>query len=302
MSKKRIGSAKSLAPVVAAMNVAASTSPEDAALSELLSSISPESTSVETIEPDGPAESDIEAAVETIENQEHYAGQPSEAEVKAAKIAEAKAKKEADAKAAKEKAAADRAEAKAKKEADKAIAKAQREQQRADAKAAKAAAKAALPPKQPRVKFENKTDLMKFRLGDKLGDFMVLETADAMLEGDALKAKQDETLATIDGMSQKVKNRANFLMTYMLNGGKLNNVVEIAFRTLKKDGQITTGDKGNFHEALVARPYSVLAARAMGNNTISMLKTLKVLVGEKGTYTGNPDSLILAKVNGQLGL
>lgn len=283
MSKKK-GTTKSLAPVVAAMAIAASTgNADDKAMESLLNSINPEGgvqPVVETIEHDGPTDGDIHAAVAGLEAQEQYAGQPSEAEVK---------EKE-------------KAEAKAKADADKATAKAQKAADREAAKAAKAAAKAAEPPKVPRVKYENKTDLMKARLGADLGNYMVLETSDAALEGDALKAKQDETLELIDGMSQKVKNRANFLMTFMHSGGKLNEVVERAFRVLKTEGNITTGDKGNFHLNLIGRPYSVAAARAMGNNTVAMLKHLKVLVGEKGTYTPNPDSLILAKVNGQLGL
>jgi chemotaxis protein histidine kinase CheA len=289
-------STKSLAPVVAAMTVAAMTSPEDAALNDLLNSIAPGSPSTETIESDAsPVDSDIAAAVESLESAETVETvEVNAADAKAAKAAEkAAAKVAADAikKAAKE--AADKVKA------DEKVAKATA---RAEAKAAKAAAKAAEPPKAPRVKYENKTDLMKARLGANLGDFMVLEVADAALSGDELAAKQAETLATIDGMSQKVKNRANFLMTYMHSGGKLNEVVERAFKILKKDGQITTGDKGNLHLNLIARPYSAAAARAMGGNTVNMLKTLKVLVGEKGVYTPNADSLILMKVNGQLGL
>src|SRR5260370_31863529 len=60
-----------------------------------------------------------------------------------------------------------------------------------------AAPKAAKAPKAPRVHYENKTDRIKSRLGEKLGDYLVLELNDAELEGDALKAKQDETLAAI---------------------------------------------------------------------------------------------------------
>lgn len=66
----------------------------------------------------------------------------------------------------------------------------------------------------PRVHYANKLDRIKARHGDNLGNYLVLEVADAELEGDALKAKQDETLAIIDGMGMKVKNRASLLIDW----------------------------------------------------------------------------------------
>jgi len=304
MSKKR----KSQAPVVAAMSLAASTT-QDSALLDLLQTINPNAGAAPSVESDTDAapsdviDPDLAAAVATVETQDAYNAQPDDKAQKEAQKAADKAVKDAEKKAAKDAAAKIRADNKAAKQAAKDAAKADRERIRAEKKAAKEAEKAAKPPKQPRVKYENKTDLMKARLGERLGEFMVLEVSDAGLTGDELTAKQNETLALIDGMSQKVKNRANFLMTYMHGGGKLNEVVKRAFEVLKSNGKITTGDKGNLHQNLLARPYDVSSARAMGNNTIAMLRHLKVIVaGEKGEYLPNPNSLILMKVNGQLGL
>jgi hypothetical protein len=287
---------KSLAPVVAAMSIAVSTGNETDSIDALLDSLQPGlvNETIETTETvtDAPSDGDLEAAVSTLETQEHYAAQQSEAEVKAAEKAAAKVIADAA-----------RAQAKADKAAAKAVEAANKAAIRAAKKADREAAKAAKPAPVPRVKYENKTDLMKSRLGDQLGEYMVLEVADAALEGAELQAKQNETLAVIDGLSQKPKNRANFLMTFMHKGGKLNEPIQRAFQVLKRDGQITTGDKGNYHLDLVSRPYAVSAARAMGNNTITVLRALKViLLGEKGVYAPNPDSLILAKVNQQLGL
>jgi hypothetical protein len=148
----------------------------------------------------------------------------------------------------------------------------------------------------PRVHYQNKTDRIKARLGANLGDYLVLEIADASLEGDALKAKQDETLAVIDAMSVKVKNRASLLMDFLSGKtGKPNEILKRALDVLAADGKITTGDKGNLHINLLAKPYSVSAARAMGRNTLTVMEKTKMIVaGAKGEFLPNPQSLFLA--------
>jgi len=148
----------------------------------------------------------------------------------------------------------------------------------------------------PRVHYQNKTDRIKARLGANLGDYLVLEIADASLEGDALKAKQDETLAVIDAMSVKVKNRASLLMDFLSGKtAKPNEILKRALDVLAADGKITTGDKGNLHLNLLAKPYSVSAARAMGRNTLTVMEKTKMIVaGTKGEFLPNPQSLFLA--------
>jgi len=227
---------------------------------------------------------------------------------------------EADKEAAKAAAKAEREAKKAQKQADAAIAKAKREEERAAKKAEREAAKAAEratkgeKPAERRQHFATRADRIQYRLGDKLGDFMVFENADALLEGDALKAKQDENFAVIRSMNKKVQNRASLLLDYCAGkSAELNSVMTIAFKLLKRDGTITSGDKGNYTTALVSggpkndvnpRPYGMSSARAMGNNTISLLKQLRVITADekKQTFIPNPDSLILSLVNSKLGL
>jgi hypothetical protein len=155
-------------------------------------------------------------------------------------------------------------------------------------------------PRTPRVHYANKTDRIKARLGEKLGDYLVLEIADAELEGDALKAKQDETLAVIDAMSVKVKNRASLLLDWL--SGKTaqpNEILKRALAVLHADGKITTGDNGNLHKNLLTKPYSASAARSMGRNTITVMEKTKMIVasGTKGEYVPNPSSLFLSFAN-----
>jgi hypothetical protein len=200
----------------------------------------------------------------------------------------------AAAKAAKD---AERAEKAAKKTADKEAAKLAREA----AKAERAAKKAAEPKPEakPKVYFgANKVGLMEHKMGaERLAELMVFTTTEAALTGDALTAKQKENTEMIRKMGSKVQNRANYVITYMHKGGKLNEVIRRAFVVLKRDGKLTTGEEGSYIKELLAKPYDISTARAAGNNTINLLKQLSVIVaGEKGEYVPNADSLIYQRV------
>lgn len=167
--------------------------------------------------------------------------------------------------------------------------------------------KKATAPKEPKVKVEaverkhysSKVERIADKLGASLGDFTVLELADAILEGDALKAKQQETLDIIKASGKKVQNRQAFILEFIAGkSAKLNGVIQTAVAILAKDGEIVTGVEGNFHKTLLAKPYSVNAAKAMGGNTLLALKLLKMVnVAEGGKLVANPNSLILAKLN-----
>jgi hypothetical protein len=158
----------------------------------------------------------------------------------------------------------------------------------------KAEKKAVVPRKSYATKVERLTD----HLGDKLGEYMVLEVADAGLEGDALKIKQAETLASIGTSGKKVQNRITFILEFMAGqSAKLNGVIATAVKLLRDEGQIVTGVEGNLYKALVAHPYSDGAAKAMGGNTVLALQKLKVVTqGSKGQWVANPNSLVLAKL------
>lgn len=155
-------------------------------------------------------------------------------------------------------------------------------------------------PKEPRVFFGK--DKVRRLSTTVAPDFLVLTTADAMLEGEALTAAQEATKELIGKMGDKVKNRATNLIEAVAGRGKLNNISTTALNVLARDGFIQTGDKGNFHAALLAKPYSPAAARAMGNNTVHAFRLLQVVVGEKGRYVANPDSVYLSILAGQMGL
>jgi hypothetical protein len=122
---------------------------------------------------------------------------------------------------------------------------------------------------------------------------------DAMLEGEALEAKKAEVLAlfTNGAIGIKVQQRMTLLMEFAEGkSSKLNEVISRAFKVLKRDGFIMSGEKGNLHVDLMTK-YSPATARATGNNTIAAMRALKVIVkNSDGVYVRNDDSLIAMRM------
>lgn len=274
----------------------------------------------EIVEAAVPGELELEAAVKAAETTEivakHYDESDStetiEGDAPKASTETDADKKKADAAAARaaEKSAKDAVKAadKQKHDEERAAKKAEKDaaaaQKKADREAKKAARELEKANKPVRKYYSSKVERVTDKLGAQLGDYTVLTLSDASLTGDDLTAKQQETLDTLKAAGTKVQNRMTLLLEYVAGkSSKLNEVISRAFALLKKDGFIKTGDKGNFHIDLLAKPYSPAAARAMGNNTVAALRDFKVIQkNEEGVYVANPDSLILMKVNGMLGL
>lgn len=153
----------------------------------------------------------------------------------------------------------------------------------------------------PRVRYTDKVERLKARVGDKLAEYSVLTTADVMSADtdEALNAVMDRTMDIVKAMNKKVGNRGVGFIEW-LAGKKtsLNNVIERALKLLGEDGYLQTGEEGNLMKNLLARPYSLASARAMGGNTVVMLVQLKVILpleGHKGRFVANDDSLLLMK-------
>lgn len=157
----------------------------------------------------------------------------------------------------------------------------------------------------PRVFFgRNKIGRLEHRLGADLGKFLILDAADVELDDAALVGKHDETKALIKGLGVKVQQRATNLIEFLSGKSqRLNPVIETALRILSKDGKIESGDKGNLHQKLLAKPYAATAARAMGNNTINMLKSLRIITESgKQCFVPNEGSALLPLVADRIAL
>lgn len=195
----------------------------------------------------------------------------------------------------------------AEKAAIKAAAKAVKDAEKAAAKAAAALAKSSAAPvvktAPVRKHYASKTERLTDKLGASLGDYTVLELADAVLTGDALAEKQAETLTAIKGAAAKVQNRVTFIMEFAAGKtAQLNAIAVTALTLLKADGKIVTGETGNLHLELMKK-YTKDSASAMANSTLGALRVLKMIsLSAKGEYVANPTSLFLMKINPMLGL
>ncbi|MFT4064323.1 hypothetical protein [Paraburkholderia sp.] len=147
-----------------------------------------------------------------------------------------------------------------------------------------------------------KSQKVATKLGDKAGEFLILELADAALDEAELKAKQELVLAEIDGLAKKVAEKATQLFGWLKNGGSLNEVMKRTFEVLARDGELTSGEKGNLQQNLLAKPYSKGTAASQANQMFMLLPMLRVTKREKGRMIANPDSTILAKAKAELGL
>lgn len=167
-----------------------------------------------------------------------------------------------------------------------------------------AVAAAAAPAKTPRKHYSDKLERIKDRLGAGAADYTVLTLADAAVSDEELQVVMQDTFDIIKGMNKKEQNRAGLLFDF-LSGKKatLSNVLETTLRVLHRDGHITTGKTSNLITELIAKPYSIASARAMGGNTVGMYRDLKLLNEDgKGRFVANPESTLLAAANAKLGL
>lgn len=169
-------------------------------------------------------------------------------------------------------------------------------------------------PKAPRLTYHaNKvSEVLSAKLGEKASETLLLEVADAGLEPAELEEKQKELLALLNkrpntgegGSTQKkVAEKVVMLFSWIKNGGTLNEVMRRTFTVLARDGEIVSGDKGNLHAELLAKPYSLGTCRAQAGQMMAMLPMLKIATKDgRGRLVANPDSLILMKVRAELGL
>ncbi|MDR9847071.1 hypothetical protein [Herbaspirillum huttiense] len=148
-------------------------------------------------------------------------------------------------------------------------------------------------------------DLLKHKLGEKAGEYLMFSLADATLDPDALAAKQQAFIDRMndkDAIADKVRDKISMFLVWMVKGGELNEVLKRSITLLHKEGQLTSGDKGNLQLNLLEKPYSVGTARSQGNQMFMALPELGLTLKEKGRMVPNPDSALLPMAYNMLGL
>ena len=95
------------------------------------------------------------------------------------------------------------------------------------------------------------------------------------------------------------------LLTWMASGkdtSALNEVLLRSFSVLFKDGELTSGNKGNLQTNLLSKPYSPGTAASQANQMFMLFPILGITHREKGRMVINPDSAIVDVMKLKMGL
>lgn len=162
-------------------------------------------------------------------------------------------------------------------------------------------------PKEPRATSvtHKPGDLLKVKLGAAAADILVFDINDAALTPEDLAVKRQafvDRMNDPNAIADKVRDKATMLLTWLNKGGELNEVLKRAFTVLRKEGTLTSGDKGNLQLNLLAKPYSIGTARSQASQIFMLFPELGITVKGKGSMAPNPDSALLPMINDRLGL
>lgn len=168
------------------------------------------------------------------------------------------------------------------------------------------AAKEPKEPKAPRItSTTHKPDerLMALLGGDKtwLGFIKTDDTLAAERRADQFLADMNDR----DAIADKVKDKAIMLLTWIASGkdtSALNEVLLRSFSVLFKDGELTSGNKGNLQTNLLSKPYSPGTAASQANQMFMLFPILGITQREKGRMVINPDSAIVDVMKLKMGV
>lgn len=172
-------------------------------------------------------------------------------------------------------------------------------------------AKKAKQPKEPKEPKEPRITSTSHKPGERL---MALLGGDKTWLGfnksddtTASERRAEQFLADMDdrdAIADKVKDKAIMLLTWIASGkdtSALNEVLLRTFQTLFKDGELTSGNKGNLQTNLLSKPYSPGTAASQANQMFMLLPILGITQREKGRMVANPESAIVEVMKLKLG-
>ncbi|GAC1605819.1 MAG: hypothetical protein NVS3B3_04420 [Aquirhabdus sp.] len=164
--------------------------------------------------------------------------------------------------------------------------------------------KAAKEPKAPMATLVNTKpgDLLKIRLGERLADYLTFNVTDTDEQSEDKRAFFIDKLNDRDAIANKVMEKVLQFFGWMVKSDAPNEVIRRALVVLKRDGELTSGDKGNLQLELLAKPYSLGTARSQANQIFMLFPLLEITMKEKGRMVANPDSALMIAANAMLGL
>lgn len=165
--------------------------------------------------------------------------------------------------------------------------------------------KKAKEPKAPRV------TSLTHKPGDRLiallggnKDALVFAKSDDTIAAEKRAEKFIEDMNDREAIADKVKDKAIMLLTWIVSGkdtSALNEVLKRSFEVLFKDGELTSGQKGNLQQNLLSKPYSAGTAASQANQMFMLFPILGITTREKGKMVINPDSTIVEAMKLKLG-
>lgn len=180
----------------------------------------------------------------------------------------------------------------------------------------KTKAKKAKAPKEPKEPKERKVretmigknlaTIMRGKMGEHIGDFMVWDTSEATMSEADLATMLTERVESLNTLPMKPQNKFRYIMKTLQSGAVLQEYVKRAFVCLVRDGFITTGKEGNYVKEMTApatgKPFGMGTATSQVAQMQTLLPFLMVATKEKGKLVLNPNSTIVDALKLHLGL
>ena len=168
-------------------------------------------------------------------------------------------------------------------------------------------AKAPKEPKAPRVTSvtHKPGDRLVAQLGADYKDFLVFFKSDDTIAAETRVESFITAMNDREAIADKVKDKAIMLLTWLKSGkdvSALNEVLRRAFTVLFRDGELTSGTKGNLQVDLLSKPYSPGTSASQANQMFMLFPILGITQREKGRMVVNPDSTIAEAMKIKLGV
>lgn len=163
------------------------------------------------------------------------------------------------------------------------------------------AAKAPKAPKAPRVSLSTHkaSEVIRNIIGVRVMEFGALDIADASLDADALTAKMDATLVTIDGLDKKTREKACNLYDCVANGSKLSIYTRLTLQGLIASGGRMTSKQ--VFEHLLAQGYKDKTARRQASEMVALFPVVGIASKpERGILELNLGSTLVTAIQARL--
>lgn len=150
----------------------------------------------------------------------------------------------------------------------------------------------------PRKVYANQIERLVDRFGDKIAQLSVLEVSDVDVE---VATRVESLKDKVRKLNMKQQKRAVALLEGVASGGKFNTIASTAFSVLMRDGFISRGKSSNLMSEL-QKTHTLNSAYAMGNNTLAVMLSLRLLSQDGDKFVANPQSTLWAAIKSTWGV